>query len=206
MQSLSQLDTELANARSGVYTFRVNGVVHHSIASSMVPSCHDPGFAQIYICDSDQQVNIRTSLNGGLDNHIIQQLQDMIFNVNPLARLYRRAAEQLQNVPDDDFVIALHSDRSPSRGHRGQFLLPASGEIAAVVPTYSSTAYRDIIIQRHGQGLLHIDELHPLYDPLHYVLMFPRGEQGWCAPVQGKYPFVSILFMTLLNLLRNCFL
>lgn len=112
----------------------------------------------------------------------------MLFIENPLARLYRRAADMLGNEPNIDFSITFHSDRSPSRGHRGQFLRPATGEIAAVVPTSSSsiTPYRDIVVRRRGQGILRIDELHPLYDPLHYVLMFPRGEQGWCAPTQGR--------------------
>lgn len=153
----------------------------------MVPTQHDPGFAQIYICDPDEQINLRSSLNGGLDRNIVQQLQEMFFNVNPLARMYQRAAALLQSEPDNDFAITIHSDRSSSRGHRGQFLRPVTGEIAGVVPSSSNTnAYRDIVIRRHGQGLMRIDELHPLYDPLQYVLMFPRGEQGWCAPIQGK--------------------
>lgn len=160
----------------------------------MVPDQHAPGFAQIYICDSDEQVNIRSALNGGLDQDIIRQLQDMLFIENPLARLYRRAADMLGNEPNIDFSITFHSDRSPSRGHRGQFLRPATGEIAAVVPTSSSsiTPYRDIVVRRRGQGILRIDELHPLYDPLHYVLMFPRGEQGWCAPTQGMTTYKYI--------------
>lgn len=154
----------------------------------MVPSHHEPGFSQIYICDPNEQVNMRTALNGGLDHDIVTQLQDMIFNHNPFAHIYRRAADLLGDEQRNNFSIVIHSDRSSSRGHAGQFLRPASGEIAAVVPSYPSpTAYRDIVIRPHGQGLMHIDELHPLYDPLHYVLMFPRGEQGWCAPTQGIY-------------------
>ena len=170
----------------------------------MVPAQNDPGFSQIYICDSDEQVNIRTSLNGGLNQGIVRQLQDMIFATNPLARIYRRAAELLENDPQNDFRTAIHSDRSSSRGHPGQFLRPASGEIAAVVPSSSSvTAYRDIVIRRHGHGLMRIDELHPLYDPLQYVLMFPHGEQGWCAPTQGIYTNIFALFYTLLIFLDN---
>lgn len=124
----------------------------------MIPSNQQPGFAQIYICDSNQQLDIRASLNGGLDRDIVQQLQDMILDVNPLARIYTRAADQLENEPDNDFAITIHSDRSSSRGHRGQFLQPATAEIAAVVPiSSSSTAYRNIVISRHGQGLMQID-------------------------------------------------
>lgn len=168
----------------------------------MIPSEYKPGFAQIYICDPDEQINIRSSLSGGLDQDITWELQEMLFIQNPLARIYRRAADMLQNEPDNDFSITFHSDRSSTRGHRGQFLRPAKGEIAAVVPIYSSniTPYRDIVIHRQGHGLIHIDELHPLYDPLHYVLMFPRGEQGWCAPTQGSMLTYIDIFHVLVHL------
>ena len=37
----------------------------------------------------------------------------------------------------------------------------------------------DIILHSHEGGLQHISELHRAYAPLHYVLLFPRGEDGW---------------------------
>jgi len=30
----------------------------------------------------------------------------------------------------------------------------------------------------HDRGLQRISELHPLYDPLQYVLLFPKGDNG----------------------------
>ena len=45
----ANIDKELANARHGVYTFRIQGVVHNYIGS-LVPNCDEPPvFAQIYI-------------------------------------------------------------------------------------------------------------------------------------------------------------
>ena len=38
---------------------------------------------------------------------------------------------------------------------------------------------RDIVLQLCEGGLQRIPEIHPAYAPLHYVLMFPRGEDGW---------------------------
>ena len=43
------LDKELANARRGVYTFRIQGVVHHYIGQLTPREGQDPSFAQIYI-------------------------------------------------------------------------------------------------------------------------------------------------------------
>ena len=38
---------------------------------------------------------------------------------------------------------------------------------------------RDIMLRPYESGLQRISEIHPSYMLLHYVLMFPRGEDGW---------------------------
>ncbi|CAG8741039.1 14975_t:CDS:2, partial [Dentiscutata heterogama] len=38
---------------------------------------------------------------------------------------------------------------------------------------------QDIMLHIHEDGLQWISELHCCYTPLHYVLMFPRGKDGW---------------------------
>ena len=55
-------------------------------------------------------------------------------------------------------------------------------EIAAIIPGDGSENVRmdwDIIVRLQGSGLRQISNLHPSYLPLHYVLFFPRGEEGW---------------------------
>ena len=47
---------------------------------------------------------------------------------------------------------------------------------------------RDILLRlRHG-GFQRISEVHPSYDPLHYVLLFPKGDDGWHVdiPLEGS--------------------
>ena len=41
------------------------------------------------------------------------------------------------------------------------------------------TQWRDIIIYMHGGGIRHISDQNASYDPLHFVLLFPRGDPGW---------------------------
>ena len=38
---------------------------------------------------------------------------------------------------------------------------------------------RDIILQLHEGSIQQISEIHCAYTPLYYVLIFPRGEDGW---------------------------
>ena len=63
-----------------------------------------------------------------------------------------------------------------------RYNLPTVEEIAAVVPGDGSEnvrVERDIIVRLQGGGLRRISNLHPSYLPLHYVLFFPHGEEGW---------------------------
>lgn len=63
-----------------------------------------------------------------------------------------------------------------------RYNLPTVEEVAAIVPgdgSRDTRVDRDIIVRLQGGGLRRISNLHPSYLPLHYVLFFPRGEEGW---------------------------
>ena len=54
----ANIDKELANARRGVYTFRIQGVVHHYIGR-LIPNCDEaPVFVQIYIHDGTPEAEV----------------------------------------------------------------------------------------------------------------------------------------------------
>ena len=55
-------------------------------------------------------------------------------------------------------------------------------EIAAIVPGDGSQDVKvdhDIVLHLQGGGLCHISNFHSSYLPLHYVLFFSHGEEGW---------------------------
>ena len=63
-----------------------------------------------------------------------------------------------------------------------RYNLPTVEKIAVVVPGDGLENVKmdhDIILRLQGGGLCWISNLHPLYLPLHYVLFFPHGEEGW---------------------------
>jgi hypothetical protein len=45
---------------------------------------------------------------------------------------------------------------------------------------------RDIILQRKDGSLMRIDQRHPFYVSLHYVLLFPTGQLGWHPHIEFK--------------------
>ena len=44
---------------------------------------------------------------------------------------------------------------------------------------HSDAIARDIVLHAHGGGIKRITETHRTYDFLHYVLLFPLGNDGW---------------------------
>ena len=54
----AKVDENLANGRDGIFTFRINGVIHHRIGSVLPAEHEQPVFSQIYILDGEEQVLI----------------------------------------------------------------------------------------------------------------------------------------------------
>ena len=63
-----------------------------------------------------------------------------------------------------------------------QYLAPHGNEVAAIVPGQGDehiVGHRDILINLHDGGLKRISNIHRSYMPLVYMLLFPKGEDGW---------------------------
>ena len=178
-------DKGLADARGGCFTFRIQGGVHHLISRSATGRYQGASrYAQIYFNDPEAQVDRRHSIYNNLDRDTLQAIQDMIHLVNPLARIYRRAHELLRAEPSANFNILLGGRNTvPAGEHPGRFAPPVSSEIAVLMldqPVAATSNRHVLLIPKDGEeDLIKINELHPVYDPSHYVLMFPRGESGY---------------------------
>ena len=57
----------------------------------------------------------------------------------------------------------------------------------------STTKTRDVIIKYRGGHLSRISELDSKYDPLHYVLLHPRGELGWSPSLKEDMPLATAM-------------
>ena len=83
------LDKELANARRGVYTFRIQGVVHHYIGQLTPREGEAPSFAQIYIHDGTPEGEIENRLRHLREASLpeLKGLQALMHEVNPYVLL-----------------------------------------------------------------------------------------------------------------------
>ena len=58
---------------------------------------------------------------------------------------------------------------------------PAAGQIAVLMPGDGSQTVerRDVLLTTQQGFIRRINEMHPSYDPLQYVLLFPIGDLGY---------------------------
>jgi len=68
--------------------------------------------------------------------------------------------------------------------------LPTAEEIAVIISeedVHHALDNRDVVLQARGGQLEWISQNSPSYSALHYVLLFPKGEDGWHPriPIRG---------------------
>ncbi|TFK83719.1 hypothetical protein K466DRAFT_455289, partial [Polyporus arcularius HHB13444] len=200
MENIRRYNMALAFASTGVhtreqittgpYSFVLHGEINHRIGS-LVPSANLNGvvpaasYAQLYIYDPQAATDVRRGNNilSGLDSNIMAELHDLMTRVNPLVQVYKMTYEWFMAQPAEQCNmlharIVLQPTEDPRR-----YNLPTAQEIAAIIPGSGENEnvdkHRQIILRLKGGPLQEISHLNPLYAPLHYVLLFPRGEQGW---------------------------
>ncbi|KAI8536933.1 hypothetical protein RHMOL_Rhmol10G0295100 [Rhododendron molle] len=176
----AKLDTRVLNGR-GPLSFTIHGELRHRTGSLLPQPGHETIYSQLYIYDPESALNARNNRNPHLRRDVLKTIQDCLLTFNPFPEKFLRAFEILnqsesvgQNLP-----AFLHYSSSSDRR---RYNLPTADEIAIILPGDGTekSGMRDIVLHLRGNnGLMRVNECHPAYLPLHYVLLFPRGELGW---------------------------
>ena len=184
-----KIDHAIANAPNP-YCFCINGDLHHLSGSLLPENSENESYAQIYIHDPTAQLEMRQRSNQNLNPIIMANLQAMLHEINPYVLLYRQAYHIMHERPPDaqqDATVRLRAERHQDL--RRYNLPNANEEVAAIIPGDGSeerSNHRDIILHLSGGGLTRISYLHPSYSSLHYVLLFPYGEDGWHTDIPAQ--------------------
>ena len=185
-----KVDHAITNA-PGPYCFRINGDLHHLSGSLLPENGENESYAQIYIHDPAVQLGMRQRLNQNLDPIIMTSLQAMLHETHPYVLLYRQAFHIMRDRPPggpQDLAVRLRAERNQDL--RRYNLPNANEEVAAIIPGDGSeerSNHRDVVLHLSGGGLKRISHLHPSYSSLHYVLLFPYGEDGWHNDIPAHY-------------------
>ena len=163
--------------------FTVYGQVYHFIGSLLPIKGQAPKFAQLYIYDTENEIENRLNVMQNLDAAILQNLQDMLDKVNPYVQVFRQARDIIQVSETADISIVIHGDCTKNL-HR--YRAPTSPDVDVLMIGDGcdiEPSNRDILLSQRDGNLQKIFELHPSYDLLHYALLFPKNDDGWHANI-----------------------
>ncbi|KAJ7480356.1 hypothetical protein B0H11DRAFT_1615181, partial [Mycena galericulata] len=158
--------------------FKIQGELCHRAGALLPTPGHVPSYAQLYIYEPHAALEHRMQTNNNLRRDTMDLLQAVITANHQYADIFVHAHEVLSQHPDtEEAVVRL---RVAPGTHRRRGNLPTADEVAVILPgDQSQMQARDIILRRRDGPLMRISNLHPGYAPLYYVLLFPRGENGW---------------------------
>ena len=185
----SRLDADTNGHRNpGPTCFQIHGELYHYTR----PLHRSPGGlisnAQWLFYDQQDAVRDLREVRTRIRPDILAECMDILRGCNPYISLYKHAREPLDEQPGSQAAILANPrlELLVERGaDRRRENLPTADEVAVLIPdeTESTTGQRDLVpAYRQPQGndsTKRVHATHPLYMPLAYVLLFPKGEPGW---------------------------
>nr|XP_023920302.1 uncharacterized protein LOC112031817 isoform X2 [Quercus suber]XP_023920309.1 uncharacterized protein LOC112031817 isoform X2 [Quercus suber]XP_023920315.1 uncharacterized protein LOC112031817 isoform X2 [Quercus suber]XP_023920320.1 uncharacterized protein LOC112031817 isoform X2 [Quercus suber] len=179
------------NDGNGPYVFRLNGQNHHLIGSLLPVEGSEPKFAQLYIFDTENEVQHRIRSissdeeNDGIDPEIVNSLIHMLDENNALVKVFRMARDRYTECNTADIRLRLINCRT---NRSSQYNLPTASEVAGLIVNDfdPNNGYRDIIVEDRDHGLRCISEIHPAFMAMQYPLLFPYGEDGFSLGIPKR--------------------
>jgi hypothetical protein len=162
----------------GVSNFHIHGQVYHRIGPLLPEKGHTPAFAQLYIYDSMHENKNYHKIMQKLDENILQNLLNMLDECNPYIQNFCHVRDLIQTNISNEIFMIIHDDQIRD-SHRYNTL--TASEVTAIMVGDGHelhTANRDILLRMRDGDMQRISEIHPSYNPLHYVLLFSRGDDG----------------------------
>ena len=95
----------------GSYCFKIQGELHHLTGALLPHGDQTPIYAQIYILDTTEQLNIRRANNNNLDPVVMDNLQTMLLDNHPYIGHYCYIYELIREKPveeQEEITIRLH--------------------------------------------------------------------------------------------------
>ena len=140
--------------QSGPYCFKIQGELHHLTGALLPYGDQTPIYAQIYILDTAEQLNVRKLNNRNLNPMVMDDLQTMLLDSHPYIGQYHHAYEIIRKKPVEEqkeISIRLHMNlQQDQRTHN----LPTTEKIAVIVPeerVHYAIDNRDMVLQARGE-------------------------------------------------------
>ncbi|XP_073059568.1 uncharacterized protein [Primulina eburnea] len=169
------LDESLTTSTHGIYAFRAHGSIYHSIGSLLPNEKCRPRYMQMWIVDTDHDIDNRLHENPELRRELLLKIQNILDQHNPFVHVFRQIGK-CQDIPNCRLIIR------QQKPNEHQYSLPTTSQVVAVIVDnefQETLSGRDITIQGIGGNLISIQDVVGYYDPLQYPLLLPYGTYGW---------------------------
>ncbi|GJR18593.1 zinc finger, C6HC-type containing protein [Tanacetum coccineum] len=159
--------------------------VQFDIASKGEP----PRFLQLYIYDTDNEVDNRMSHFGGdnsdLRRDIVEGLVDLLDTHNGLVQLFRTAREKFQDTHVPNFKVRLYNVVGAQ-----EYELPTGDMLGAIVYETGPEADMDydIVLEERSGYPQRVNKLHSSYMSMQFPLLFIYGQDGYSKDLKMVDP------------------
>ncbi|KAF1860347.1 hypothetical protein Lal_00037686 [Lupinus albus] len=120
------LDNNLATIVRDIYTFRAQGSIYHNIGGLHPNDGDRPCFIQLYIYDTNHELQNKMLENPQLHENVVSKLQHILHLHNPFVHVFRQLALRT-NVHQCSLNI---KERPPNQS---QYNLPNTSQVAAII-------------------------------------------------------------------------
>ena len=167
-------------------TLKISGRCYHRIGALKPEEGQPKKFAQFFVHDTEEEkeeiaaARIKAQKNpSGMDLEKVLIIQETLNNINPYVQDFKMVSE----LPDSFFEerkMILRKDGMPHKEHKGTVNLPApETKEVAIITLDDRKEPADVQVYHRGGEVYNITDLNAHYDPLHFVLLNPKGEKGW---------------------------
>ena len=186
-RNITGKETDFSNSR-GPPVFKISGSMFHLTPNVLPDSGQEPKFAQIYVYDREQQIDARLKhvrQPKQINKTTLGKLQDMLQDCNFYVQRYQAAAEIFASRPTEDLRLVMKS--KGSKDVQKKTFMPDVSDVVVIAPG-DQTERRDVVLYKSksshpkGNDTVHIHELNKSYDPTAYVLILPKGDDGYSIP------------------------
>nr|GEW59309.1 hypothetical protein [Tanacetum cinerariifolium] len=184
----AQVDDSVNNGR-GPYVFKISRQLYHWIGSLCLIEGEPPRFLQLYIYDTDNEVDNHMTYFGGqnsdLHRDIVEGLIDLLDIHNGLVQLFRTAREKFHDTHVPNFKVRLYN----VVGAR-EYKLPTEDMLGAIVYETGpeSDMDYDIVLEERSGYPQHVNKLHPSYMSLQFPLLFIYDQDGYSKDLKMMDP------------------
>ncbi|KAF8387888.1 hypothetical protein HHK36_026550 [Tetracentron sinense] len=155
-----KIDENLTNGRDGVYIFRAQGVVYHKIGNLFPTEGSRPRYIQMYIYNTDHEIENRMAENNLLHIEIVTKLKQILDAHNPFVNIFRSLAQR-PDLQTCRLLIQAEISRN-----RPQYNLPTVSQVAAILSDVGDNEgrqARDIIVQTRTGHLQNVADTTGFY-------------------------------------------